>query len=159
MRRLIAFLLPALAFAATMFPPVRGTREMVGAANNLEVDAGLRMLAAGGNAVDAGVATVLAAAVTEQSRFGLGGEMPLLIKIAGKPPVAISGLGVAPAKATREWYANRQAEAWEDPAHKSAIPSAGIRSAITPGVFGGLMLALEKYGTKSFAEVVAPAAE
>src|SRR5690349_23254063 len=62
----------------TMFPPVRGTREMVGAANNLEVEAGFRILTQGGNAVDAGVATVLAAAGTEQARFGLGGEMRLL---------------------------------------------------------------------------------
>ena len=85
---------------ATMFPPVRGTREMVGAANNWQVEAGYRMLTAGGNAVDAGVASVLSAAVTEQSRFGLGGEMPLLIKMAGKPAVAISGIGTAPALAT-----------------------------------------------------------
>src|SRR5712692_12066788 len=75
----------------TMFPPVRGTHEMVAAANNLEVEAGFRILTQGGNAIDAGVATVLAAAVTEQSRFGLGGEMPLLVKLAGKPVVAISG--------------------------------------------------------------------
>ena len=69
----------------TMFPPVRGTREMVGAANNVEVEAGFRLLTQGGNAVDAGVATVLAAAVSEQDHFGLGGEIPILIKMAGKP--------------------------------------------------------------------------
>src|SRR5438477_5396627 len=80
----------------TMFPPVRGTHEMVGAANNFEVEAGFRILTQGGNAIDSGVATVLAAAVTEQARFGLGGEMPLLVKIAGKPVVAISGIGTAP---------------------------------------------------------------
>src|SRR5690348_1244938 len=94
----------------TMFPPVRGTHEMVGAANNLEVEAGFRILTKGGNAIDAGVATVLAAAVTEQSRFGLGGEMPLLVKLAGKPVVAISGIGTAPAKATVEFYKGRKAE-------------------------------------------------
>ncbi len=97
-----------------MFPPVRGIHEMVGAANNFEVEAGFRILTQGGNAVDAGVATVLAASVTELSRFGLGGEMPLLIKMAGKPPVAISGVGVAPAKATVEFYSRRQPEPWED---------------------------------------------
>src|SRR6202795_129989 len=104
--------LPLLA-QHTMFPPVRGTRQMVGAANNLEVEAGFRILEQGGNAVDAGVATTLAAAVTEQSRFGLGGEMPLLVKMAGKPVVAISGIGVAPAKATVEYYSHRQPEPWE----------------------------------------------
>src|ERR1700746_4042565 len=83
----------------TMFPPVRGTREMVGAANNFEVEAGYRILTQGGNAVDAGVASVLAAAVTEQSRFGIGGEIPMLVKMNGKPVIAVSAVGVAPAKA------------------------------------------------------------
>src|SRR5215471_533960 len=92
----------------TMFPAVRGLHEMVGAANNFEVEAGYRILTQGGNAVDAGVATVLAASVTELSRFGLGGEMPVIIKMAGQAPMVISGVGVAPAKATVEFYARRQ---------------------------------------------------
>src|SRR5438309_11509617 len=83
----------------TMFPPIRGTHEMVGAANNFEVEAGYRILTQGGNAVDAGVASVLAAAVTEQSRFGIGGVMPLLVKMNGKPVIDVSGVGVPPAKA------------------------------------------------------------
>jgi gamma-glutamyltranspeptidase/glutathione hydrolase len=143
----------------TMAPPVRGIHEMVGAANNFEVEAGYRILTQGGNAVDAGVATVLAASVTELSRFGLGGEMPLLVKMAGRPPVAISGIGVAPAKATVEFYQHRSPEPWEDSGHMPPVPVQGILSAITPGVFDGLILALEKYGTKSFAEVAAPAIE
>src|ERR1700724_3855797 len=73
--------------APTMFPPVRGIHEMVGAANNFEVEAGYRILTQGGNSVDAGVATALTASVTELSRFGLGGEMPLLVKMAGQAPV------------------------------------------------------------------------
>lgn len=141
----------------TMFPPVRGLHEMVGAANNFEVEAGFRILMEGGNAVDAGVASVLAAAVTEQSRFGLGGEMPLLIKMAGKPVIAISGVGVAPAKATVEYYTHRAPEPWEEAGHMAPVPMQGIRSAIVPGVFDGLILALQQFGTRSFAEVAAPA--
>ena len=80
----------------TMFPPVRGLHEMVGAANNFEVEAGYRMLSQGGNAVDAGVASILAATVTEQSRVGLGGEVPILVKMSGHPVMAISGVGIAP---------------------------------------------------------------
>ncbi|HET8546426.1 MAG TPA: hypothetical protein VFL57_00400, partial [Bryobacteraceae bacterium] len=60
MRSLYSLILAAGTLAAqTMFPPVRGTREMVGAANNQEVEAGYRILGQGGNAVDAGVASVL----------------------------------------------------------------------------------------------------
>jgi gamma-glutamyltranspeptidase/glutathione hydrolase len=166
MKKLI---LPASAFLAlaallaqntpTMFPPVRGLHNMVGAANNFEVEAGTRLLYHGGNAVDAGVASVLAAAVTEQSRFGLGGEMPLLIKMTGKPVMAISGVGIAPAKATVEWYQKRAPEAWEEAGHMAPIPAQGIHSAITPGVVAGLILAMQQYGTKSFAEVAQPAIE
>src|ERR1017187_4486099 len=102
-------------YHATMFPPVRGTHEMVGAANNFEVEAGYRMLTSGGNAVDAGVPAILTAAVTEQSRFGLGGEAPLMIKLAGKPVAVVSGAGWAPIKATIDFYRNRQPEVWENP--------------------------------------------
>jgi gamma-glutamyltranspeptidase / glutathione hydrolase len=143
----------------TMFPPVRGIHEMVGAANNFEVEAGYRILTQGGNAVDAGVASVLAASVTELNRFGIGGEMPLIVKMAGQAPMVISGVGVAPAKATVEFYAKRSPEPWEDSARMPPVPMQGILSAITPGVFDGLILALDKYGTKSFAEVAQPAIE
>lgn len=143
----------------TMFPPVRGTHEMVGAANNLEVEAGFRILTQGGNAIDAGVATVLAAGVTELSRFGLGGEMPLLVKPAGKPVVAISAIGVAPAKASVEFYKNRKAEPWEEEDRRPPVPEVGILAAPVPGVFDGLILALSRYGTMSFAQVAAPAIE
>jgi gamma-glutamyltranspeptidase/glutathione hydrolase len=155
----LAALAPHVAAQPTMIWPIRGTREMVGAANNQEVEAGFRMLAAGGNAVDAGVAAVLAAAVTEQARFGLGGEMPLLVKMADKPVVAISAVGTAPKRATAEWYLNRRAEPWEEPGKFPPIPANGILAAITPGVFDGLILALDKYGTMPFARVVEPAIE
>jgi gamma-glutamyltranspeptidase/glutathione hydrolase len=144
---------------ATMFPPVRGTREMVGAANNFQVEAGWRLLAAGGNAVDAGAAAILTAAVTEQSRFGLGGEMPLILKMAGKPPVVISGVGTAPKLATVEFYRNRRPERWEREDRMAPIPAEGILAATAPGMFDGVILALSKYGTKSYCEVAAPAIE
>ncbi len=132
---------------------------MIAAANNFEVEAGYRLLTQGGNAVDAGVAAVLAASVTEQARFGLGGEMPLLLKMQGKPPIAISGIGTAPALATVQAYKTRTAEAWEKPDRMPPIPAQGIKAAILPGALSGLLLALEQHGTKSFGEVAAPAIE
>jgi gamma-glutamyltranspeptidase/glutathione hydrolase len=143
----------------TMFPPVRGLHEMVGGGNNLVAEAGFRIMEKGGNAVDAGVASVLVAAVTEQDHFGLGGEMPLIVKMNGKPVIIVSGIGVAPKKATLEYYANRPVEPWEQGMRRPPIPGQGIRAAITPGMIDGVLLALEKFGTKSFAEVAAPAIE
>jgi len=143
----------------TMFPSVRGLHEMVGGGNNLVAEAGFRIMEKGGNAVDAGVASVLVAAVTEQDHFGLGGEMPLIVKMNGKPVTIVSGIGLAPKKATVEYYANRPEEPWEKGARRPPIPGQGIRAAITPGMIDGVLLALEKFGTKSFAEVAAPAIE
>src|SRR5215813_10522404 len=163
MKKLAVVSLFAVALAAqtrtTMFPPVRGTHEMVGAANNFEVEAGYRMLTQGGNAVDAAVATVLTMAVTEQSRIGLGGEMPMLIKMNGQPVIAISGVGVAPGKATIEFYRQRKPEPWEDPDHIPPIPIQGILATTIPGLFDGLILALMQFGTMSFEQVSAPAIE
>src|ERR1700689_3496244 len=95
---------PAMPQDRTMFPAVRAMHHMIGAGNPLEVEAGYRILEQGGNAVDAGVAAVLAATVTEQDHFGLGGEAPLLIKMNGKPVTVISAIGVAPKAATVEYY-------------------------------------------------------
>src|SRR5208283_731060 len=158
----LLLLLPALLLPQgppTMFPAVRATHEMVGAANNFEVEAGFRILTQGGNAVDAAVATTLTAGVTELSRFGLGGEMPMLVKMAGQPVIAISGIGVAPAKATVDYFTHRTPESWEDANQMPPVPMQGIKAAITPGVVDGLIVALQEYGTKSFAEVAAPAIE
>jgi gamma-glutamyltranspeptidase/glutathione hydrolase len=85
--------------------------------------------------------------------------MPLLVKPAGKPVVAISGVGVAPAKATVEFYGNRKAEPWEEAGRIPPIPVMGILAAPVPGVFDGLILALDRFGTMSFAQVAAPAIE
>ena len=155
---LFAVTLPAQS-RLTMFPPVRGLHEMVGSCNNFEVDAGMRILTQGGNAVDAGVATTLAAGVTELDHFGLGGEIPILIKLAGKPVIAISGIGTAPKRATVAFYESRKREIWEQPGHMPPMPAQGILASPVPGVMDGLILALERYGTMSFASVAAPAIE
>jgi gamma-glutamyltranspeptidase / glutathione hydrolase len=159
----LSVLLSSLGLSAqsrlTMFPPVRGLHEMVGSCNNFEVEAGMRILAQGGNAVDAGVATVLAAGVTELDHFGLGGEIPILIKMAGKPAVVISGIGTAPQRATVAFYESRKREIWEQPAHMAPMPAQGILAAPVPGVVDGLILALERFGAMSFAQVSAPAIE
>src|SRR6185295_15498210 len=99
-------------------------------------------------------------AVTEQSRVGLGGEIPILIKMKDKPVIAISGVGVAGSKATVQFFDHRAPEKWEPTDRAPApIPAIGPRAAITPGLVDGLLLALEKYGTMSFTQVSAPAIE
>src|SRR5437899_6906021 len=72
--------------ADTFRPVVRGKRGVVAGGHPLSVEAGLRILQHGGNAVDAGVATILAASVIEFSHFSFGGEGPILIKLRCSRP-------------------------------------------------------------------------
>src|SRR5881628_722371 len=100
--------------ADTFRPVVRGRRGVVAGGQPLSVEAGMRILQRGGNAVDAGVATILAASVIEFSHFSFGGEVPILIKLRGGGATVkdrgvhvIEGMGTAPVKATREFFVNR----------------------------------------------------
>jgi len=149
--------------ATTLKPLVAGKRGAVAAGHPLVAEAGLRILEKGGNAVDAGVATVFAASVVEMNGFGSGGECPILIKLEGQPVVAINGAGVAPELATAEFYKRlrRNDPRLADVAaiSKGTIPAYGLLSAIVPSAMDALLLALEKYGTMSLAEVIQPAIE
>ncbi|HJT66585.1 MAG TPA: gamma-glutamyltransferase family protein [Pyrinomonadaceae bacterium] len=148
--------------ADTFRPVVRGKRGAVAGGQPLSVEAGLRILQRGGNAVDAGVATILAASVIEFSHFSFGGEVPILIKPKGQKVVVIEGMGQAPMKATREFFVNRGANgdsATTMPGARKAglIPSTGPLAATVPGVLDACVTALDRFGTKTLAEVMEPA--
>src|SRR5688572_20302078 len=142
--------------ADTFRPVVRGKRGVVAGGQPLSVEAGLRMLQRGGNAVDAGVATILAASVIEFSHFSFGGEVPILIKLKGQKVVVIEGMGQAPMKATREFFVNRATS--EAGARKGGlIPATGPLSATVPAILDACVTALDQFGTKTLAEVMEPA--
>ncbi len=156
--------------ADTFRPVVRGKRGVVAGGQPLSVEAGLRILQRGGNAIDAGVATILAASVIEFSHFSFGGEVPILIKLKGQKVVVIEGMGQAPMKATREFFVNRTQNEAHAPSLTSVgqttmpgarkgglIPSTGPLSATVPAVLDACVTALDKYGTKTLAEVMEPA--
>jgi gamma-glutamyltranspeptidase/glutathione hydrolase len=150
----------------TLKPQVMSRRGVVAGGHPLVVEAGMRMLQKGGNAVDAGVATVFAAGVVEQASCGLGGEAPILIKLKGKPVAVVNGCGVAPELATATFFLNLPAH---DPrrgpfpvmiqGRNGMIPAYGPLSAIVPGMIDGLLLALQEFGTMSFSAVIEPAME
>lgn len=154
--------------ADTFRPVVRGKRGVVAGGHPLSVEAGMRILQQGGNAVDAGVATILAGSVIEFSHFGFGGEVPILIKLKGQDVAVIEGMGPAPMKATREFFINR-ANAKESLAETDRptmagaktglIPSNGPLAATVPAVLDACVAALDQFGTKSLAEVMQPAIE
>jgi gamma-glutamyltranspeptidase/glutathione hydrolase len=147
----------------TFRPTVRGMRGVVAGGHPLVAEAGLRMLHRGGNAVDAGVSSVLAASVIEFSHFGFGGEVPVIIKPANKPVITINGQGQAPELATREFFEKRTPESGDDARRGGSkpppIPSTGPLAATVPGVLDAMIVALDNYGTMKLAEVMQPAIE
>ncbi|MCW5980021.1 MAG: gamma-glutamyltransferase [Bryobacteraceae bacterium] len=126
---------------------VMGTRGMVAAEHPLIARAGLRALDAGGNAFDAAVAAFYMTSVVEQHQAGIGGDAFILAYSAQhKRVVFINGTGPAPKLATIERY--RQ---------EGGIPSAGPLANTVPGAVGGFDLALRKYGTRKYPELLADA--
>lgn len=146
----IAMLLGRDAGTASFTPmrgEVRATHGIVAAGRSFAADAGARILASGGNAIDAGVATIYAAAVVEISHFGLGGEAPIIIYSARDGEVVvINGQGPAPQAATPALFAGRD-----------AIPGNGPLGATIPAVVDSTAIALARYGTRSLSDVLAPA--
>jgi gamma-glutamyltranspeptidase/glutathione hydrolase len=152
--------------ADTFRPVVRGKRGVVAGGQPLSVEAGLRILQRGGNAVDAGVATILAASVIEFSHFSFGGEAPILIKLKGQKVAVIEGMGPAPMKATLEFFLNRTEKKDDSSPGQTTmtrakkpgmIPSTGPLSATVPAVLDACVTALDKFGSMTLAEVMEPA--
>ena len=82
----------------------RGTHGAVAGGTEYATEAGMRMYYHGGNAVDAGVATMLAASVVEFSHFGFGGEAPILVRTKDGKVHAIAGVGTMPKLATAQFF-------------------------------------------------------
>jgi gamma-glutamyltranspeptidase / glutathione hydrolase len=153
------FLLNPLALQADTFRPVvRGRRGAVAAGHPLSAEAGMRLLQQGGNAVDAGCATILAASVIEFSHFSFGGEVPIIIKTASSAPTVINGQGIAPRLATREFFLARAKNGQQEKG-SAGIPSSGILPATVPAVLDAVVTALDHFGTKSLEQVIQPAIE
>ncbi len=124
---------------------------MVASSEPLASQAGVEILKAGGNAVDAAVAVGFALAVTFPQAGNLGGGGFMLIRMASGDSAVVDYREQAPAAATRAMYQD---------AHGDLIPGAstvGARAAGVPGTVMGLTLAEEKYGQLGLARVMAPA--
>jgi gamma-glutamyltranspeptidase / glutathione hydrolase len=144
--------------ADTFRPVVRGKRGAVTAGHPLSVEAGMRLLQQGGNATDAGCAAILAASVIEFSHFSFGGEVPIIIKPSNGAVTVINGQGIAPQLATRQLFLD-QAKKGEREKGPPFIPSSGILPATVPAVLDAVVTALDRFGTKSLAQVLQPAIE
>jgi gamma-glutamyltranspeptidase/glutathione hydrolase len=130
-------------------PTVVAQHGMVAAGHPLAAEAGLRILKAGGNAIDAAIATWAVQGEVEPGMTGLGADMFILYYEAKSGQVKfINGTGFAPQAATIDFYKS-----------KGGLPESGPLSISVPGAVGGAAFAVKKYGTKTLADVLAPAIE
>ncbi|HOO02853.1 MAG TPA: gamma-glutamyltransferase [Rectinema sp.] len=147
-REFLLFLLAAFVFALPIFAAdtinaeITARNGMVASAQPLASAAGLEILMAGGNAIDAAIAAAFALGVVEPNATGLGGEGMMVIYLAeNKTTIAIDYRSMAP-------LADMS---------KIKFGSEGHVAVAVPGTVAGLCTALKDYGTKSLAEVMAPA--
>ena len=139
---------------ATTRPVVYATEGVISSGHYLTSMAGMRMLLNGGNAFDAVVAAGFAASVVEPlAAYSLAAEGVFMLYHAESGElVSVSGQGVAPRNATVGFY---QSEGLD------AIPTGpGPRAHLAftvPGIVDALITLLERYGTRTLGQALAPA--
>jgi gamma-glutamyltranspeptidase/glutathione hydrolase len=130
-------------------PIVMSEAGIVVAGHHRAAEAGAAMLRSGGNAMDAAVTAAAALAVVVPHMNGLGGDaIALWYSARDHQVVAINGTGAAPGAVTTELY---RARGFQE------VPQRGPLSISVPGVVHGWASAIERFGTKSLSEVLAPA--
>ena len=145
-------LAPALRAVMEAHEPVHARHGMVVADEPAAAEVGVRVLKAGGNAVDAAVAVGFALAVTHPFAGNLGGGGFMLARFANGRSTFIDFREKAPGNATRDMYLDAQGNPTRDSVD-------GWRATGVPGTVRGFELAQTKYGRKKWAEAVAPAIE
>ena len=128
-----------------------GRRGVVTAGHYLAASAGLRIMTAGGNAIDAAASMSICLTLLEPQLCGIGGEVPTLIYSAReRKTYAISGMGWSPAAFSVDWCRDHGID---------LIPGDGYLPACVPAVVGTWTAALARFGTMSFAGILQPAIE
>jgi gamma-glutamyltranspeptidase/glutathione hydrolase len=132
--------------------PVYGRNGMVASQEAVATGIGLEVLQQGGNAVDAAVSVAFALAVTLPRAGNLGGGGFMVVHDAESgETVAIDYREMSGEAAFRDMYLDEAGEADSDKSRYSGL-AVGV-----PGTVAGMALALERYGTISLADALAPA--
>jgi gamma-glutamyltranspeptidase/glutathione hydrolase len=135
--------------------PVRARHGMVVSVHHLASDAGLEILRAGGNAVDAAVATGFALAVVHPAAGNLGGGGFMLLRSSDGHATFIDYREKAQLAATETMYQDEHGNVIPGNSLQSSV--IGYRSIATPGSVAGMVYAERKYGKLGLARVMAPA--
>jgi gamma-glutamyltranspeptidase/glutathione hydrolase len=143
--------LPVAGATAAPLRPTHAPHAIVTSVHELASRAGVEMLQAGGNAVDAAVATGFALAVVHPQAGNLGGGGFLLLRNATGRSHFIDFREKAPAAATENMYLDPQGNVIKD---ASII---GFKAVGVPGTVAGLVYAEKQYGKLKLEQVIAPA--
>jgi gamma-glutamyltranspeptidase / glutathione hydrolase len=136
------------------------TRVAVAASNQIAVEAGLRLAALGGNAVDAGLAAVLVAMVCEPGVASLGGGAFVTVAPAdGSAPVTVDGNVEMPGRGANASRFGQGVREIVTEYGGGTSMGVGHGSVATPGALAAYGLAHERYGRAPWGEVVAPVLE
>src|SRR5204862_426428 len=128
---------------------VLGTRWAVAAGHALASEAAAQVLAAGGNAIDAGVAAGLCLGVVHCDMVSVAGVAPILVHLARTGETfQVSGVGPYPGASTLEYFRGLG----------NQIPP-GLPRTVVPAAPAAWCAALERWGTMSFADVARAATE
>jgi gamma-glutamyltranspeptidase/glutathione hydrolase len=127
-------------------------RNLVATSHPLAAQAGLRMLAQGGNAVDAAIATAAAMTVCEPVSNGLGSDA-FCILWDGQALHGLNASGRAPAAWTPDYFHRRYGTGARTP------PKRGMDAVTVPGAVSAWVALSERFGRLPFADLMAPAAE
>lgn len=130
---------------------LRAEQGMVASRSDLASEVGSRILADGGNAIDAAVATAFALAVVYPSAGNLGGGGFMMIALANGEVHAQDHREKAPGAAHRDMFLDAEGNVDRELALNS-LQASGV-----PGSVAGLLDALERFGTMSREQVIAPA--
>ena len=147
-------LLASIAAAAPL-RPTHARHAIVTSVHELASRAGVEMLRAGGNAIDAAVATGFALAVVHPQAGNLGGGGFLLLRNANGETHFIDFREKAPAAATANMYLDAQGNVIPESSKDSSV--VGYKSIGVPGTVAGLVYAEKQYGKLSLEKVMAPA--
>lgn len=125
-------------------PAIMAGEHAIAAGHYLATEAGMTILNAGGNAIDAGVAAGLTMGVVQSDLVNIAGVAPIMMWLAGTGEiVCIDGLGTWPAAMSPDLFQRE---------HQGVVP-VGLLRTVVPGAPAAWLTALERHGSMSFGEV------
>src|SRR5215471_11844236 len=131
--------------------PIRARHGIVASSSDIASQVGVDIMKAGGNAVDAAVAVGLALAVTHPAAGNIGGGGFMVVRMADGRTSTFDYRETAPKAASHDMYLDK------DGKEIKGLSTVGYKAVGVPGTVAGFSMALQKFGTKSWSDVVEPA--